>query len=327
MNFFLIITFFSIILITSFIFLLLSLRKNNLHHNQGSDLISNSDETSSPQDVGSFYNTYTDDFLKVYGNVIQAYRTVNTDDLLKYESDSMGLTKGLRLLDAGCGVGGPAMYFAKKFDLHIDGITISSEQVKIANENIQSGDLTDHVSIQHGDYHKLEDIVDLNSYDVVYLLESLGHSNDHSLALGSAFKVLKPGGKLYVKDLFQKIPAIESHKSLIDEEVKKINDAYHYNIMKLESILTSLRQIGFIISFVKTIDIPLDKFENLTISNDFQELTGIGKIDNWDSYIFPVDFFEILCIKPEYDIEKGNKRYFLQNLYQMQVNNWKKSQL
>ena len=327
MNFILIITFFFIILLTSFIFLLLSLRKRNLQLSTDDNIKIKTYETSSPEAVGSFYNTYTDDFLKVYGNVIQAYRTINTDDLLEYESNSMGLKKGLHLLDAGCGVGGPAMYFAKKYNLKVDGITISTDQVKKAEVNIVSGGLTDQVSIQHGDYHKLEDIVAKNSYDVVYFLESLGHSNNHPLALESAFKILKPGGKLYVKDLFQKIPAIESHKVLIDQEVKKINDAYHYNIMRLESILTSLRQIGYIISFVKTIDIPLDKFENLTISNDFQELTGIGKIDNWDSYIFPVDFFEILCLKPEYDLEKGNKRYFLQNLYQMQVNNWKKSQL
>jgi hypothetical protein len=63
----------------------------------------------------------------------------------------------------------------------------------------------------------------------------------------------------------------------------------------------------------------LQDFENLTVSNDFQELTGIGKIENWKEYIFPVDFFEVKCMKPVHDIQAGNSRYFLQNLYHLNV--------
>ena len=38
----------------------------------------------------------------------------------------------------------------------------------------------------------------------------------------------------------------------------------------------------------------INDFENLAISNEFQELTGIAKIDNWEEYIFPVDFFGMI---------------------------------
>ena len=78
---------------------------------------------------------------------------------------------------------------------------------------------------------------------------------------------------------------------------------------------------------MKTIDLPLEDFENLTISNDFQELTGINKIENLQEYVFPVDFFEITCIKPWNALEYGNSRYFLQNLFYMQMHNRKQEEL
>ena len=76
---------------------------------------------------------------------------------------------------------------------------------------------------------------------------------------------------------------------------------------------------GWILAQLKTIDLPLEDFENLSISNEFQELTGIGRIDSWQDYIFPVEFYELVCLKPWTNPNVGNSRYFLQNLYYMQV--------
>jgi hypothetical protein len=84
-------------------------------------------------------------------------------------------------------------------------------------------------------------------------------------------------------------------------------------------ILKIIRKMGFIVNFVKTIDLDINDFENLAISNEFQELTGIAKIDNWETYIFPVDFFEIKITKPIHDLSDGLNKYFLQNLYYLQV--------
>ena len=93
----------------------------------------------------------------------------------------------------------------------------------------------------------------------------------------------------------------------------------------MNDFLTLVREIGYIIVFVKTIDIPLEDFENLSISNEFQELTGIAKIDNWEKYIFPIDFLEVKLYKPEYDPKKGMDKYFLQNIFQMQMNHVNKN--
>lgn len=281
----------------------------------------------SAREVGDFYNAQTDNFLKVYGEVIQAFRTTDVKKLLDYQIETIGFEEGQRVLDAGCGVCGPARYFAKHAGVKVEAITISEDQVEKAKKYISDEGLEGTVNVTHGDYHQLENYYDADSFDVVYFLESFGHATNHEQVLNSAWGMLKPGGKLYIKDLFIKEAAIESLKNDIQREVKNINDAYRYNVADLYEILQFIRKKGYILSSVKTIDLPLEDFENLTISNDFQELTGINKIENLQEYVFPVDFFEITCIKPWNALEFGNSRYFLQNLFYMQMHNRKQEEL
>jgi ubiquinone/menaquinone biosynthesis C-methylase UbiE len=274
---------------------------------------------SAPAAVGAFYDAQHDKFLQVYGEVIQAFRTRDVTRLLDYQRQSMGLAAGQRVLDAGCGVCGPALYFAREAGVTVEAVTVSRAQAEHARRRIREEGMEGRVTVTEGDYQDLGRIYAPGSFDAVYFLESFGHSPDHEQALRSAWQVLKPGGTLYIKDLFRKDPAIPEHADKIEEEIRKINRAYHYNIPDLYRFLSSVRRRGFILLFLKTIDLGLEDFENLTISNDFQELTGIGRIENWAEYIFPVDFFEVKCVKPVHDIRAGASRYFLQNLYHLKV--------
>lgn len=279
------------------------------------------------KDVGVFYNETTHKFMQVYGDVIQAFRTKNVGKLLDYEIASIGLQPGMYVCDAGCGVCGPATYFAQHARVKVEAITISTEQVQIAKDKIAAKGLQEAVNVQLGDYHKLPTYFPQESFDVVYFLESFGHSPNHTLAIQSAWEVLKPGGTLYIKDLFLKEALLPEHEAKIKREVKKINEGYKYNIANLYHILYTLRKMGFVLSFIKTIDLKLEDFENLDISNQFQELFNIAKIESWDDYIFPIDFFEIKCYKPVYNLQFGTDKYFLQNLYYMQVHNKKQNEL
>lgn len=281
--------------------------------------MSDSGSSSAAERVGQFYDQTHEKFLQVYGDVIQAFRTRDVTKLLDYQLDSMGLAPGQHVLDAGCGVCGPAIYFSRKAGVTVEGITASRAQAEHAARRIREEDLGGKVAVRQGSYQDLATIYPPESFDVVYFLESFGHSDDIERTIGAAWHVLKPGGTLYIKDLFKKEPAIPAHKAKIEEEITKINAAYHYNIPDLYHFLKVVRSRGLILLMLKTIDLPLEDFENLTVSNDFQELTGIGRIENWKEYIFPVDFFEVKCMKPVHDIAAGNSRYFLQNLYHLKV--------
>jgi ubiquinone/menaquinone biosynthesis C-methylase UbiE len=277
--------------------------------------------------VGRFYDGHSEAFLQVYGDVIQAFRTRDVLGLLDHQAQAMGLKKGMQVLDAGCGVCGPALFFAKNYGVRVDAVTVSEKQAAAATDKILKAGLSGQVRVTTGDYHQLPSLFPGAEYDVVYFLESFGHSADKALALDAAWKMLKPGGLLFIKDLFIKEAALQKHARQIRRNAGRINTAYRYRVSDLYAVLKALRRRGFILSSLRTIDIPLEDFENLSISNQFQELTGINRIDDLRSYVFPVDFFELSGIKPWYDPGKGSNRYFLQNLYYVQVLNHSQDEL
>lgn len=272
-----------------------------------------------PDEVGRFYDQHTDHFLQIYGEVIQAFRSTDVGQLLAYEADAMKLKPGMRVLDAGCGVCGPAIWFARHFGVCVEAITISNVQALKSRNNIDEKCLSHLVSVMQGDYHQLSSHYAPQSFDVVYFLESFGHAQNHAQVLNEVWKILKPGGLLYIKDLFEREALLPEQVPNIAREIKKINEGYRYHIADLYHIIRCIRQRGFVLSELKTIDLPLEEFENLAISNIFQEVFDIARIENWKEYIFPVDFFELKCLKPLNDIQFGNNKYFLQNHYYMQT--------
>ena len=92
--------------------------------------------------VGKFYDNTTDAFLQVYGEVIQAFRTKDVSGLLHYQASAMGLKPGMRLLDAGCGVCGPAIFFAKNYGVEVDAVTASEIQAEIAAKKIEAAGMS-----------------------------------------------------------------------------------------------------------------------------------------------------------------------------------------
>jgi cyclopropane fatty-acyl-phospholipid synthase-like methyltransferase len=269
-------------------------------------------QKDSVKKVKDFYNETTDKFLEVYGEIIQAYRTKDVNSYLNYTAENMLLEDGMKLLDAGCGVGGPAVFFAKKFQsIRIDACSISNVQIDKAKDKVLENNVALKVFPKVCDYHTINEVFENETYDRVYFLESFGHSSDKSRLLHAAWDVLKPGGKVYIKDLFKREVAEEWEQHYIDKICKDIDRAYEYHIGTLYETLSILRKKGYTIKFIKTPEVALDEFEHLSISNEFQELFNIGKIDSWDEYVFPIDFFEILAEKPVIPSEEARHLYFL----------------
>lgn len=264
-----------------------------------------------PADVADFYDSTTDKFMEVYGDIIQAFRTNDVRDYLDYTIQSAELHDGQKILDAGCGVGGPASYFASKLDVTIEGITISQKQVEKSKAVISEKTLKGQVNICQGDYHKIDEIYGENQFDRILFLESFGHSSNQTLLIEKAFAALKPGGILYIKDLFRREHPNAEDGAKIDRIINEINKAYRYNVADLHEVLRTVRRLNFILLSLKTPEVKTEQFEHLTISNDFQNLFDIAKIITWEDYVFPIDFYELKVMKPLFDVTKEKHLYFL----------------
>jgi ubiquinone/menaquinone biosynthesis C-methylase UbiE len=156
-----------------------------------------------PKSIAEYYDEWTEKYQEFYGDVIQAYRPTDTNDLYDYLIEKIGLEDGMLVLDAGCGLADPLCYFAKIKKIKAHGVTISAVQFVKANAKIESAQLQKNVNVHKGDYHKLHEMFPNQQFDVVFFLESLSHSENPIIALESAFKVLKPGGKLFIKDYYE----------------------------------------------------------------------------------------------------------------------------
>lgn len=264
------------------------------------------------QEVREFYNKTTDQFVEVYGDIIQAFRTKNVQDYLAYTLSSARIAECEKILDAGCGICGPAIYFAKQFkEIEIHALTISDIQISQGNQRLIENDCRDKITLHHQDYHLVNEIFEKESFDLVYFLESFGHSSTQYSLIDSVWDVLKPGGRIYIKDLFKRFVEDEWEQLRIDQICDQINQAYAYHICNLTQIIDKLRQKGFIVQFIQIPDIHISDFEKLTISNKFQDMFNIAKIESWDNYIFPVDFYEILAYKPKNNALVDKHLYYL----------------
>jgi len=106
----------------------------------------------------------------------------------------MGLRPGMRVLDVGCGVGGPAREIARFSDVKIVGINNNEFQVSRARKYTEQAKLSDQITFQKGDFMKLVETFGENSFDAVYAIEATVHAPTFEGIYGQIFQVLKPGG-------------------------------------------------------------------------------------------------------------------------------------
>jgi len=116
-------------------------------------------------------------------------------------AERAGIRPGYRVLDAGCGVGGPAITVASSIrGVVVHGITVSPVQALIGHGLIAETGMAEQVSILQGDYHHLPFASD--TFDAAVMFESIGYSPDRPRLLGEVARVVRPGGRLYIKDVF-----------------------------------------------------------------------------------------------------------------------------
>ena len=167
-----------------------------------------------------------------------AQSLVRTNEVM---ADAVGIGPGDRVLDAGCGVGGSSIWLATNRNATVVGVNVSPEQVAHARNYVRQRNLIGKVTILQRDY-KNTGLPD-ESFDVVWACESIAHSPDQRDTLREAFRLLRPGGRLIVRDVYQARPPADAE----DERLMKIwYDAWVMPTLPTpEQFLAYVSQTGF----------------------------------------------------------------------------------
>jgi cyclopropane-fatty-acyl-phospholipid synthase len=107
----------------------------------------------------------------------------------------LGLERGQRVLDVGCGWGAFALHAAREHGVHVTGITLSEPQARLAREHAAAAGVGDQVEIRVMDYR---DVPTSEAYDAVAsigMVEHVGEVQIDDYARHLA-RVLRPGGRL-----------------------------------------------------------------------------------------------------------------------------------
>jgi ubiquinone/menaquinone biosynthesis C-methylase UbiE len=106
-------------------------------------------------------------------------------------ANDLGLAPGMHVLDVGCGIGGPARYFAEVRKCRVTGIDLTEEFVQVATELTRRCGLSDLVTFRHGSALDLP--FDDGSFDAATLIHVGMNIADKARLFEEARRVLKPG--------------------------------------------------------------------------------------------------------------------------------------
>jgi ubiquinone/menaquinone biosynthesis C-methylase UbiE len=106
-------------------------------------------------------------------------------------ADALPIQAGHHIVDIGCGIGGPARYFAKRFGCRVSGVDITGPFVEAGNKLTKLLKMEDQVDVGLGNGEQLP--YGDGAFDGGYAQHVTMNVADRARFFGEAFRVLRPG--------------------------------------------------------------------------------------------------------------------------------------
>ncbi|CEP19393.1 hypothetical protein [Parasitella parasitica] len=149
--------------------------------------------------VNSYYNLATDFYEYGWGSSFHFCRYYVGEEFNRaiarhehYLAANIGIKKDMRVLDVGCGVGGPAREIAHFTGAHVTGLNNNAYQLQRARHYAAKELLQDQTEFVKGNFMEMP--FEENSFDAVYAIEATCHAPVFEGVYGEIYRVLKPGG-------------------------------------------------------------------------------------------------------------------------------------
>jgi cyclopropane-fatty-acyl-phospholipid synthase len=229
----------------------------------------------------------------------------------KYElvCTKLGLRRGMRLLDVGCGWGGMVMHAAQNHGVNALGITLSRQQESLARQRVRDTGLEDQIEIRYCDYRELTK-ERFEAISSIGMAEHVGAAAFHEYA-SALHRLLTPTGRLLNHQISMPDGASRARggPSFIDRYIFPDGE-----LQPVGSVVKVLERAGFEVRDVESLrenyHLTLRAWlENLHARRaEAVELVGEERVRTWELYIAGsaaafntghIGIHQTLAIKPD----------------------------
>jgi phosphoethanolamine N-methyltransferase len=223
----------------------------------------------------------------VFGGIGAGYISTGGPDSTRVIFDENPIQKGSKVLDVGCGIGGPAKFLFDNFEAEVLGVDLASNCVSIANKRYESIPQLQFMVADAVTYPFLE-----NSFDLVYSRDVILHIASKDILFEHLFRATKSGGKLIMTDYCC------GPKELWDDEFKAYVAQRGYSLITVDEYKKVLEGAGWIVEkaedktewFMQI----LEEEKSRAIKNKVEFLSKFSEndfthlMDGWDSKLIRV---------------------------------------
>ena len=200
--------------------------------------------------------------LQPHDNSLQSFRTTDIKHTHEDSIRDSSVQEGMKILDAGCGLGVFDFYLVSKMNCDVTAVTFSELELE-KGKKLHAGKPTKgKLTYQLADFHFLKDYFPENTYDIVMFLESFEHVYDKEKVLRDCYSLLKPGGSLFIKYHFILWLNAKGREEEFAKSVQSETDSMRiFTHFTLPDFLKLTYEIGFMPLLVKIPSIQFDYYE------------------------------------------------------------------